>query len=112
MHKTQASPTVTVQPLYLNRQDAAAYLSISVSQLEAMSSRGEIPAPRQISSGRAGWLVSELQAWGLARPQSSQGKTQSWWAHHLRVSEAALSRALSCKTWRHINSPTMRDPHQ
>ena len=41
-----------------------------------------------------------------------QGKTQSWWAHHLRVSEAALSRALSYKTWRHINSPTMRDPHQ
>lgn len=71
MHKTQATPTVTVQPLYLNRQDAAAYLSISVSQLEAMSSRGEIPAPRQISSGRSGWLVSELQEWGLSRPPSA-----------------------------------------
>ena len=40
------------------------------------------------------------------------GMTQSWWARHLGVSEASLSRALSGHTWRHINLPAMRDPHQ
>lgn len=33
-----------------------------------------------------------------------QGKTQSWWARRLGVSEAAMSRAISGATWRHLIS--------
>jgi predicted DNA-binding transcriptional regulator AlpA len=62
---------IALQPLYLNRESAAAFLSLSVSQFEAMASRGEAPKPRQLSKGRAAWLVEELIAWGKERPVSN-----------------------------------------
>lgn len=62
---------VAIQPLYLNRTHAAAFLSLSESQFEAMASRGEAPKPRQISKGRTAWLVEELIAWGKERPVSN-----------------------------------------
>lgn len=61
---------VTIAPLFLNRAHAAAFLSLSESQFEAMASRGEAPKPRQISKGRTAWLVEELIAWGKDRPVS------------------------------------------
>lgn len=61
---------VTIQPLYLAKPQAAAFLSISESMLESLVSKGEAPKPRQISKGRVGWLVEDLIAWGKARPVS------------------------------------------
>lgn len=58
-------------PLYLNRDSAAWYLSISVAQLENMAARGEVPPPRQLSKGRVGWLVHDLNEWGMSRPVSN-----------------------------------------
>ena len=63
-------PIVTIHPLYLGRQHAAAFLSISESMLESLSSRGDAPRPRQLSAGRVAWLVEDLIAWGKARPVS------------------------------------------
>lgn len=61
---------VTIKPLYLAREEAAKFLAISTSTLEAMVARGEAPKPRKISKGRAAWLVEELEAWGRKLPTS------------------------------------------
>ena len=61
---------VTIQPLYLAKPQAAAFLSISESMLEVLVSKGEAPKPRKLSAGRVGWLVEDLIAWGKARPVS------------------------------------------
>lgn len=61
---------VWVKPLYLAREDAAAFLSISSAMLEKLVSAGDAPKPRKLSSGRTAWLVDELEAWGRARPVS------------------------------------------
>lgn len=67
-HKQHA--LVTIAPLYLNREHAAAFLSLSESKFEALVAAGEAPAARQVSKGRVAWLVEELVAWGKARPVS------------------------------------------
>lgn len=61
---------VHISPLFLSRANAAAFLSISESMLDALVARGDIPKPRKISPGRAAWLVEELVIWGKARPVS------------------------------------------
>lgn len=60
-----------IEPMYLSREHAAAFVSLSESAWAALVSRGEAPAPRQLSAGRVGWLVEELIAWGKARPVSA-----------------------------------------
>lgn len=65
------APIVNVAPLYLSRQNAAAFLSISESMLEALAARNEVPRPRKLSAGRVAWLVEDLVAWGKARPVST-----------------------------------------
>lgn len=63
-------PIVTIKPLYLAREEAAKLLAISTTTLETMAAKGEAPGPRQISKGRVGWLVEELEAWARSRPKS------------------------------------------
>ena len=56
---TKKNDTVELQiePLYLKREKAAAYLSISESAFCAAVSSGQLPKPRKILGGRVGWLV-------------------------------------------------------
>ncbi|MBP8019088.1 MAG: AlpA family phage regulatory protein [Hylemonella sp.] len=61
---------ITIKPLYLAREQAAMYLSISDSMLDKLVAQGDAPKPRRISAGRTAWLVDELDAWGRARPVS------------------------------------------
>jgi predicted DNA-binding transcriptional regulator AlpA len=63
-------PIVTIRPLYLARTDAAAFLAIGESTLDALVARGEAPKPRKLSKGRTAWLVEDLESWGRARPES------------------------------------------
>lgn len=65
-----ATPIIAIEPLYLNREDAAAFLTLSVSQFEHLVAIGDVPKQRRLSAGRTGWLVEELRAWGRARPVS------------------------------------------
>ncbi|WP_440111677.1 helix-turn-helix transcriptional regulator [Acidovorax sp. BL-A-41-H1] len=67
--KQPAAPNI--EPMYLSREHAAAFVSLSESAWTALVSRGEAPAPRQLTAGRVGWLVEELIAWGKARPIST-----------------------------------------
>lgn len=64
------SATVTIKPLYLDREAAAAFLSLSSTQLEKMASKGLAPKPRKLSAGRSAWLVEELEDWGRSLPVS------------------------------------------
>lgn len=61
---------VQLKPLYLARCEAAKFLAVSESMLEALASRGEMPKPRKLSKGRSAWLTAELEAWGMDRPVS------------------------------------------
>lgn len=64
------APIIMLKPLYLDRDDAAAFLSISSAHLEKLVARGEAPKPRKLSAGRSAWLVEELEEWGRTRPIS------------------------------------------
>ena len=61
---------LNLKPLYLSREQAATFLSISQSTLEKMAAKRELPPPRKISGARTGWLLEELEAWGRSRPLS------------------------------------------
>ena len=68
--KKPVLPIVQIKPLYLARPDAAAFLAISESTLDALVARGEAPKPRKVSAGRTAWLVEDLENWGRERPIS------------------------------------------
>jgi len=58
-----------VEPLYLDKTEAAAYLSVSVSTFEKLLREdATFPRPRALSAKRNGYLVMELRAWGETRP--------------------------------------------
>lgn len=59
------------KPAYLDRDNAASYVSLSVPTMERMVARGDFPAPRQLGGKRVGWLVRELDDWAESRPVSS-----------------------------------------
>ena len=63
-------PVVTIRPLYLAREGAATYLSLSESMFDQLVSRGAISKPRKLSANRTAWLVEELEEWGRKLPVS------------------------------------------
>jgi prophage regulatory protein len=70
-----APPVITyksqlrVEPLYLDKAEAAAFLSVSVSTFEKLLREdATFPRPRALSPNRNGYLLAELRVWGQARP--------------------------------------------
>ncbi len=63
--------TVALKPAYLDRDSAAAFVSLSVNALERMVASRDFPQPRQLTSRRVGWLVREVEEWAESRPVSS-----------------------------------------
>lgn len=61
---------VAITPRIVAKDIAAQVLSLSVKTFERLVQAGEIPKPRQISPGRVGWLVSDLDDWATKRPIS------------------------------------------
>lgn len=61
---------IAIEPAYLEKTDAAAFLAISESTLEKLVREGELPKPRSVSGKRVAWLVRELREWAEARPVS------------------------------------------
>lgn len=84
---------VTIKPLYLARDDAAAYLSISTRTLEYLVSRREAPAPRKISDNRTAWLVDDLDAWGRQRPVSDLPPARCGTQGRARAASSAAASA-------------------
>ena len=62
---------MTMKPIYLDQQQTADVLSISISTLEKLVREGQFPRPRELSGRRVGWLVREIEEWAEARPVSS-----------------------------------------
>lgn len=63
---------VSIEPVFLDRHDAAFFLGISESTLEKLVREDDAPKPRQVSPKRVAWLVRELRAWAETRPVSDQ----------------------------------------
>jgi prophage regulatory protein len=58
-----------VEPLYLDKVEAAAFLSVSVSTFEKLLREdATFPRPRALSANLNGYLVAELRDWGKTRP--------------------------------------------
>lgn len=53
-------PLICVPPIVVDRETAAALLSLGLSSFQAAVATGLVPKPRRLSSGRVGWLYSEL----------------------------------------------------
>jgi prophage regulatory protein len=71
MTKPKATPhVIQAAPLMVDREQAAAALSIGNSTLEDLVRKGDLPPPRRISAGRTGWLWRELQEFAETRPIS------------------------------------------
>lgn len=62
--------TIAIQPRFVAKDAAAQLLAMSIKTFERGVQKGEIPKPRQLSAGRVGWLVSELDEWAQSRPIS------------------------------------------
>lgn len=61
---------VSIKPAYLDRDQAAAYVSLSNTTMDDLIKAGAFPKPRQLSPKRVGWKVSELETWCDSRPVS------------------------------------------
>lgn len=61
---------ISIKPAVLDRETAAAFLSISVSTLEKLQREGKFPKPRMLSGQRVGYIVKELEEWVESRPIS------------------------------------------
>ena len=84
---------ISIKPAYLDRENTAAYVSLSVPTMERMIARAEFPAPRQLTNKRVGWLVRELDAWCEDRPTSSNLPVANCGHRNAQASAATTSGA-------------------
>lgn len=70
MSKHQHSTIIRAEPIFVQRENAAAALGVSERTLEGLVASGELPPQRLISRGRVGWLWRELVAFAESRPVS------------------------------------------
>ena len=68
-NKNAAVQVIRIEPIAVDRADAATLLGIALSTFEAHVSRRKLPQPRQLG-GRALWLVDELRQAANALPVS------------------------------------------
>lgn len=61
---------VNVEPIFVDREAAAAIVSLSEPTLDRLVRDGNFPAPRKVSGNRVAWLLSEVRAWCAERPVS------------------------------------------
>lgn len=60
----------SIKRLYVDLSEAASMLSLAMSTVQRLVREKQFPAPRQISAGRVGWLVREIEDWAETRPVS------------------------------------------
>jgi len=85
------STLAPMPPAALAREDAAAYLALGVSTFELLVRERSLPAPRQLSGRRVGWIRAELDAWLLSRPTSELLPPENTSAPKARARRAALA---------------------
>ncbi|WP_175133456.1 helix-turn-helix transcriptional regulator [Achromobacter pulmonis] len=60
-----------IEPVYVDLPTAASITTLAESTIQNMVSRGEFPAPRELSGRRVGYLYTEIMQWALTRPRST-----------------------------------------
>ena len=60
------------RPAALEKEQAAQFVSLSVSTLEKLLREGQFPRRRLLAGRRTGYLVRELEEWLESRPVSDQ----------------------------------------
>lgn len=66
-----ASTIIAMRPLVLSPDETAQVLGLSLPVVQKMVTQGEFPPPRQLSTRRVGYLLTEVEAWLESRPVSS-----------------------------------------
>lgn len=61
---------ITTPPIFLEREAAAAAMTLSVPTFMAEVKAGHLPQPRRISPNRVGWLWTELMESANSLPVS------------------------------------------
>ncbi|MFY3302621.1 helix-turn-helix transcriptional regulator [Achromobacter xylosoxidans] len=59
-----------IEPVYVDLPTAASITTLAESTIQSMVTKGEFPAPRELSGRRVGYLYSEIMDWALSRPRS------------------------------------------
>ncbi|WP_053074765.1 helix-turn-helix transcriptional regulator [Achromobacter xylosoxidans] len=59
-----------IEPVYVDLPTAASITTLAESTIQSMVTKGEFPAPRELSGRRVGYLYSEIIDWALSRPRS------------------------------------------
>jgi len=59
-----------IEPVYVDLPTAASITTLAESTIQSMVTKGEFPAPRELSGRRGGYLYSEIMDWALSRPRS------------------------------------------
>ena len=77
-----------IKPAYLDRENAAAFVSLSVPTMERMVARRQFPQPRQLTEKRVGWLVRELEEWSESRPASTNLPVENCGLRHAQAAGA------------------------
>lgn len=65
------TPMVHIEPLYVDLATAAIITTLAESTIQAMVTRDEFPAPRELSGRRVGYLYTEILEWAQSRPRST-----------------------------------------
>ncbi|WP_082889867.1 helix-turn-helix transcriptional regulator [Achromobacter ruhlandii] len=87
----QAPPRLplTATPNQLTTSTAASITTLAESTMQSMVTRGEFPAPRELSGRRVGYLYSEIMDWALSRPRSELLPPKNTGARKSKVAEAS-----------------------
>ena len=62
---------IRIEPVYVDLATAAFITTLAESTIQAMVTRNEFPAPRELSGRRVGYLYAEILEWAQSRPQST-----------------------------------------
>ena len=65
------TPIVHIEPVYVDLATAAMITTLAESTIQAMVTREEFPAPRELSGRRVGYLYAEILEWAKSRPRST-----------------------------------------
>jgi prophage regulatory protein len=86
--------TVSIRPIFVDLESAAALLSVSPSTVQLLVRNGELKPPRRISGNRVGYLLREIEEFAEARPVSDILPPKNTGAKKVEVKQPG--RKLSC----------------
>jgi len=78
-----------IEPLYVDLSTAASITTLAESTIQSMVTKGEFPAPRELSGRRVGYLYSEIMDWALSRPRSELLPPKNTGARKAKTVEAS-----------------------